>query len=117
MVIPGCVPGKCSYFVLIMEREKQLCNVAFGGNWSEALLEQDEVASVLATLRAAAENCTERDPRGPELDRALGYVAARIEKGPMLAPAFANALAEPERAARRDRAMRCFQQIKAWAGF
>ena len=99
-----------------MEREKQLSNVAFGGNWSEALLEQDVVVSVLSTLRTAAENCMEEDPRGPELSQALGYVSARVEKGPVLVAAFLKALAEPEQAIRRKGALRCLRQIELWVG-
>jgi hypothetical protein len=99
-----------------MERETQLRNVAFGGNWSEALLEQDVAKSALAILRAAVENCMEEDPRGPELNQALGYVAARIEKGPALVAAFLKALGEPEQTLRREGARRCFRQIEIWAG-
>ena len=108
---------KCSYSVLIMERETQLRNVAFGGNWSEALLEQDVAKSALATLRLAAGNCMEEDPRGPELNQALGYVAVRVEKGPALVAAFLKALAEPEQTIRRQQAMHCLRQIELWAGF
>jgi hypothetical protein len=100
-----------------VERKKQLGNVAFGGNWSEALLEQDVALSALATLRAAAETCMEEDPRGPELNQALGYVSARIEKGPALVAAFLKALSEPEQVIRRKGMMRCFRQIEIWAGF
>ena len=100
-----------------MERETQLRNVAFGGNWSEALLEQDVAISALSTLRQATENCMEEDPRGPELNQALGYVAVRIEKGPALVAAFQKALAEPEQTIRRQQAMRCLRQIELWAGF
>jgi hypothetical protein len=100
-----------------MERETQLRNVAFGGNWSEALLEQDVAKSALSILRVAAENCMEEDPRGPELYQALGYVAARVEKGPVLASAFLKALAEPEQAIRRKGMMRCLRQIEIWFGF
>jgi len=99
-----------------MERETQLRNVAFGGDWSEALLEQDVAKSVLSILRVAAENCMEEDPRGLELNQALGYVAARVEKGPMLVSAFLKALAEPERTIRREGMRRCFRQIEIWAG-
>ena len=100
-----------------MERETQLRNVAFGGNWSEALLEQDVANSALSTLRLAAENCMEEDPRGLELNQALGYVAVRVEKGPALVAAFLKALAEPEQTIRQERAMRCLRQIELWAGF
>ena len=100
-----------------MEHETQLRNVAFGGNWSEALVEEDVAKSVLAILRLAAENCMEEDPRGPELNQALGYVAARVEKGPMLVSAFLKALAEPEQEIRRKGATRWFRQIEIWAGF
>jgi hypothetical protein len=59
----------------------------------------------------------EEDPRGPELNQALGYVSARVEKGPVLVSAFLKALAEPEQATRRKGAMRCYRQIELWAGF
>lgn len=45
-----------------MERREQLSNVAFGGDWSEAVAPREEAQSALRALWEAVNLCHEEDP-------------------------------------------------------
>lgn len=78
-----------------MERSKQLSNVAFGGGWVDAIERREELASAMAEVWRASQECMERDVRDDGLRQALAFLAARIAKGQMLADAFWNAVGLP----------------------
>ena len=107
---------KCSYFVLMVERKKHLANVAFGGAWSEELLERDKLSKVMAVLSKAAEDCADRDVSDGDLMAALDYVRTSVEKGPMLVSGLQNALLEPNQSIRQDGVRRYVRMIAEWAG-
>lgn len=48
-----------------MERRQQLGNVAFGGDWSEAIMPREEVQAAIRTITHAVDICMEEDPVPP----------------------------------------------------
>jgi hypothetical protein len=76
------------------ERKKQLSNVAFGGNWSEDLVDIDRLNRILSVIERAARDCASQDVRSRQLEKALDEISQTIEKGPQLARRFMRALAE-----------------------
>ena len=100
----------------MVERKKQLSNVAFGGNWSEELVDQDRLRSILLVIERAARDCSERDVRGSQLDRALKEIEIMIEKGPQLAGRFRRILTEPHPTVRQQEAQRIARMICRAAG-
>lgn len=98
------------------DREKQLGNVAFGGNWSEELLVLDKLNQLLEVIERAANECAERDVRDDELSQALEDVRTNIEKGPMLVASFEKSLASADPQHRRKETMRVARLIRLWAG-
>lgn len=89
-------------------------NVAFGGNWSEELVSLNERDCALAVLQRAVDICTEEDPRGPELDAALEYIAERVEKGASLTHRFRKALTIPHQDERAHQAAQTLRLIRNW---
>lgn len=73
-----------------MERTRQLANVAFGGDWSEAIVPSERVQSVMQTLRLAVRYCREVDPRSDAVTDALNLIR-RMTRGDLLADAFLKA--------------------------
>jgi hypothetical protein len=106
----------CSLFVLMIERKKHLANVAFGGRWSEELVERDRLARFMAALDATASDCFDQDVYTRELIDALDYVQANVEKGPMLVAGFQKALLEPIPSLRQTEVQRYVGMIRNWAG-
>ena len=41
----------------MVERKKHLANVAFGGGWSEELVEREMLSRIMGVLEKAAEDC------------------------------------------------------------
>jgi len=99
------------------ERKKHLSNVAFGGAWSEEILERDALKSVMEVLYKAARECGEKDVRDRHLADALSHVYRKIEKGPMLVAGFQKALLEPIPNLRETNARRYVDMIAEWAGY
>ncbi len=99
------------------ERKKRLANVAFGGAWSEQIIEDDALESVMSVLRKACEECADRDVSDRDLMRALSYVRSNVEKGPMLVSGFQKALLEPNPAIRQESVKRYVDMIFTWAGY
>ena len=75
-----------------MEFKKKISNVAFGGNWSEELLTQYELAQALLLLQWAVENCREKDVNTSEVQMALHTLTNDLEKGKMLSDALREAI-------------------------
>lgn len=101
----------------MVERKKHLSNVAFGGAWSEQLIEQDALNEVMSVLRRASEECADRDVNDRDLMSALSYVRGNIEKGPMLVAGFQKALLEPNPTMRQESVKRYVEMIFTWAGY
>lgn len=99
-----------------MDMKGKLGNVSFGGNWSEDILANDQLHSVLGVLDLAACDCADTDVRGERLDAALSYVAEHIEKGGGLAAALRQALDQPEAWLRQEAALRVVEQIRRIVG-
>lgn len=91
-------------------------NVAFGGPWSEALVEQDALEAMMSVLDRAATMCGEDDVWSRDLDKALTYVRGNVEKGPMLVEGFQKALQEPIPDVRQVRVSNYVKMIRDWAG-
>lgn len=73
-----------------MERKRQLANVAFGGDWSEAIVPRERLQAAMQTLRLAVRYCREVDPRTAEVNDALVLIR-RMTRGDILAEAFLKA--------------------------
>ncbi len=75
-----------------MEFKKKISNVAFGGNWSEELLTQYELAQALSLLQWAVDNCRVKDVNTSEVQMALHTLTNDLEKGKMLSDALREAI-------------------------
>jgi hypothetical protein len=106
----------CSYFVLMVERKEQFKNVAFGGNWSEEILVNEELSSILGIIDMAANKCREKDVEDEALLNAMLYVRKNVEKGPMLCAAFFKALRIQDQNLRYNEVNRVNLMIRTWAG-
>lgn len=100
----------------MVERKKQLGNVAFGGNWSEEILIVGELKLVLAVIEGAVAESPDRDVFDADLRVALEYVSANIEKGPMLVEAFMKGLRTENQGIRHAELHRVYEMIHNWAG-
>jgi hypothetical protein len=99
-----------------MDKKKQLSNVAFGGNWSEQILVNDELQAVLDVIQNAVADCMDRDVEDEALLNAMLYVRKNVEKGPMLCAAFFKAIRIQNQALRYDEVSNVEQMIRLWAG-
>lgn len=96
--------------------KKKLTNVAFGGSWSEDILDRSTKEDALHVLEQAVLNCMDEDVRSPALHAALDYVRDKFGKGPELASAFLIAVGLQVPAMRQQEASRVLRLIKNWAG-
>ena len=94
-----------------MDMKGKLGNVAFGGGWTEEMLDRERLRSVLHTLDRVADGCAEQDMRTGELEDALTFVETNVEKGAALAVAFRAALAFGEPWRRREAALLAVRRI------
>lgn len=95
----------------------QLANVAFGGSWSEEILDKTDLNDALEVIARAAEDCVEEDVWTPALREALAYIKATIGKGPELVEQFQTAIWQPNHSERYRDAKRAEANIKRWSGF
>ena len=79
------------------------------------MLDRERLRSVLDALDRAADGCADADMRSKELEDALTFVEAHIEKGATLAKAFRTALAYGEPWRRREAALVAAWRIRRWA--
>ena len=100
-----------------MEKKKQLANVAFGGNWSEEILIQDELRKVLDVIAHAVTHCADRDVEDEALLNAMLYIRKNVEKGPMLCTAFFRAIRIENQGLRYKEACKAEHMIRQWAGW
>ena len=98
-----------------MDMKGKLGNVAFGGGWTEEMLDRERLRSALDVLDRAADGCADADMRSEELDDALSFVEAHVEKGATLADAFRTALSIGESWRRREAALLAARRIRRWA--
>ncbi|WP_159096996.1 hypothetical protein [Pseudovibrio sp. Alg231-02] len=98
------------------QKVTQLSNVAFGGDWSENLLEQFETTTVLKVLREAVETCQEEDPRGQSLLDAIEHLKSSIDKGEDLANGLLKALDKADPVQRQKEALRYLELIERHSG-
>lgn len=103
-------------FVLMADMKTQLANVAFGGSWSEEILDRDKLNDALECIAQAVEECADKDVRTPALLDALDYIKLTIGKGSGLTSSFLSALSEPDPCRRHQEAMRAERSIVRWAG-
>ena len=101
----------------MVERKKHLGNVAFGGAWSEQLIEDDALNSVMSVLQKACDECADQDVSDRTLIDALSYVRSNVEKGPMLVEGFQKALLEPNPNIRQESVKRYVEMIFTWSGY
>ena len=100
----------------MVDFKDQMKNVAFGGPWSEALVEQAALNDIMQVLDRAAAMCGEEDVWSRDLDRALTYVRNEVEKGPMLVEGFQKALQEPLPDVREARVSEYVKLVRDWSG-
>ncbi|MAL79110.1 MAG: hypothetical protein CMN55_08360 [Sneathiella sp.] len=98
------------------EKKKQLGNVAFGGNWSEELVDKDQLQRTLSVIERAVRDCARRDVRSRQLEKALEEISRTIEKGPQLTRRFMRSLAEPNPSLRYMEAGRVARIIRRSVG-
>jgi hypothetical protein len=99
-----------------MEKKKQLSNVAFGGNWSEEILVNDELEAVLNVIAQAVTHCANRDVEDEALLNAMLYIRKNVEKGPMLCTAFFKAIRIENQGLRQAESCKAEYLIRQWAG-
>ena len=99
-----------------MEKKKQLGNVAFGGNWSEEILVNDELHKVLNVIAQAATHCANHDVEDEALLNAMLYIRKNVEKGPMLCTTFFRALRIENQGLRYSAVCKAEHLIRQWAG-
>jgi hypothetical protein len=99
-----------------MDKKNQLSNVAFGGNWSEEILVNDELSKILNVIERAVQDCMERDVEDEALLNAMLYVRKNIEKGPMLCAAFFKAIRIENQGLRYTETRKVELMIRSWAG-
>ncbi len=104
------------YIMGDMERNKQLANVAFGGDWSESIPIRENVAAALAVLRNAVDVCDEVDPRSPAVLTSLQLISDQVTRGRMLARTFTRASGIPDPAVRRIEMTRVLRNLEAVLG-
>ena len=97
-----------------MDMKGKLGNVAFGGGWTEEMLDRGRLRSALDAPDRAAEGCSDEDMRSEELDNALSFVETHVEKGAALADAFRKALVLAEPWRRREAALLAARRIRRW---
>jgi hypothetical protein len=107
----------CSMFVHMADMKTQLANVAFGGSWSEEILDQSKLTDALEIIAHAAEDCVEQDVWTPALRDALQHIKQTIGKGPELAESFQVAVGQPNQSTRYRDAKRAEANIVRWCGF
>lgn len=100
----------------MVKKKNQLGNVAFGGNWSEEILVNEELRSILDVIDKAVEDCAERDVEDETLLQAMLYVRKNVEKGPMLCAAFFKAVRNENQGFRQEGVRDVANMIKLWAG-
>jgi hypothetical protein len=98
------------------DMKTQLSNVAFGGSWSEEILDRSKLNNALEVIARAVEDCTEYDMRTPALFEALAYIKDHIGKGSELTDGFLQALAQPNPSLRYAEAKHCEANIIRWSG-
>ena len=96
--------------------KKQLSSVAFGGAWSETLVAENQLQSIMHVLHQAANNCADMDVNDRAFLSALRYVRDEVEKGPMLVEGLQKALLEPIPSIRKANVTRYVGMIADWAG-
>ena len=70
--------------------------------------------SVPDALDRAAEGCADEDMRSKELEDALSFAEAHVEKGATLADAFGKALGPAEPWRRHEAAKLAARRIRGW---
>ncbi|WP_161492638.1 hypothetical protein [Pseudophaeobacter leonis] len=96
--------------------KKQLSNVAFGGSWSEEILNTSELLDALDVIAQAADDCVERDVRSAALEAALTRIQAKVGKGTELCDQFRRAIAEPNHGLRMQNAQQAARRLRLWCG-
>lgn len=98
-----------------MDRTGQLKNVAFGGDWSEAIVPREDVQRAMETLRLAVAYSEYEDPLTVEVRAAL-LVFGRFARGDMLAAAFEKGSRLTNPGLRRAELQRVLQTIASVVG-
>ena len=98
-----------------MDRTGQLKNVAFGGDWSEAIVPREQIQQALETLRQAADGAELYDPLTPEVRIAL-EVCRQFARGDLLAAAFEKHARLPNPGLRRMELQRVMGVIASVVG-
>lgn len=99
-----------------MDRQGQMANVAFGGEWSEQIAPQEAMLEALDLLESAATRTGEEDLRADRaLAAALDLATARHPKGEMLRHAWSRALDIPLPGVRAQEIARVASAIIVWA--
>lgn len=96
--------------------KNQFSNVAFGGSWSEEILNTSELLAALDVIDQAANDCVEYDVRSAELEAALGLIQTKVRRGSELCDQFSRAITEQDQGLRMQNAQRAAQRLRLWAG-
>ena len=99
-----------------MERKHQLSNVAFGGEWAEAIVPLEQLTSDLNYLRKAVEGAEDHDPLTPDVIAALERLTDVIARGDMQRAAFIRAGKIKDPYARTEALQRTYAAIRSLVG-
>ena len=99
-----------------MEREQQLKNVAFGGDWSDQILVRERVQGALALLGGAVDDCAEVDAARAEVLVALQFLCGRIARGELMEASWRKAAAVFHQEERHRQLAIVLGRIKSGAG-
>jgi hypothetical protein len=96
--------------------KNQFSNVAFGGSWSEEILNTSELLAALDVIDQAANDCVECDVRSTELEAALTLIQTKVRRGSELCDQFRLAISEQNQGLRMQNAQRAAQRLRLWSG-
>jgi len=99
-----------------MDRKRQLSNVAFGGEWSEAIPIQEVIQEALDVLRMAVARCDEENPLTEEVHAALERLAQRVVRGSLIKAAFLEAAVIADPSLRAQELSRCLLNLERVLG-
>ena len=100
-----------------MDRKQQLCNVAFGGAWSEQIEVDEWLAASVDRLDKAVRDTLYEDLRVfADVAEALEVVCRSQPKGPILAAAWGKALGLPNAGLRSLELKRISAALRARLG-
>ena len=99
-----------------MERRQQLKNVAFGGEWSEAIPLREDVRRALDVLEMAVLASADQDPCENDVLEAVDALTSRIARGESMAKSWRDAGRVQDQGLRRAALDKVLRTIRSGVG-